>query len=133
MIEQFPDLFKDNTAIKDTETNINFKPGHYPVKQKRDRCHFTFKKKSVKNWKTNKNGTLEESESRRRRLFRILGGNYGKNDKSIKNALDSRKLNDSCLKTRPHMPNMEELLNQISVKITMKLMISKIDLDYAYG
>ena len=35
------------------------------------------------------------------------------------------------------MPNMEELLNQISVEITRdrtkELNISKIDLDYAYG
>ena len=35
------------------------------------------------------------------------------------------------------MPNMEELLNQISVEITrdrtMQLFISKMDLDYAYG
>ena len=60
-----------------------------------------------------------------------------KNDKSVKIALDSRKLNDSCIKVRPHMPNMEELLNQISVEITKdrtkKLMMSKIDVDYAYG
>ena len=41
-----------------------------------------------------------------------------KSDKSVKIALDSRKLNDSCIKMRPHMPNMEELLNQISVEIT---------------
>ena len=41
-----------------------------------------------------------------------------KNDKSVKIALDSRKLNDSCIKIQPHMPNMEELLNQISVGIT---------------
>ena len=38
---------------------------------------------------------------------------------------------------RPHMPNMEELLNHISVEITrdrtMQLFISKIDLDYACG
>ena len=35
------------------------------------------------------------------------------------------------------MPNLEELLNQISVEIsrdrTIQLFISKIDLDYAYG
>ena len=41
-----------------------------------------------------------------------------KNDKSIKIAIDSRKLNDSCIKIRPHMPNMEVSLNQISVEIT---------------
>ena len=60
-----------------------------------------------------------------------------KNDKSVKIALDSQKLNDSCIKVRPHMPNMEEPLNQISVEITKdrtkELMMSKIDLDYAYG
>ena len=60
-----------------------------------------------------------------------------KSDKSVKMAPDSRKLNDSCIKVRPHMPNMEELLNQISVEITVDrtkdLRISKIDLDYAYG
>ena len=60
-----------------------------------------------------------------------------KSDKSLKIALDSRKLNDSCTKVRPHMPNMEELVNQISEEITKdrtkELRISKIDLDYAYG
>ena len=58
-------------------------------------------------------------------------------DKSVKIALDSRKLNDRCIRKRPHMPNMEVLLNQISVKITRdrtaQLFISKIDLDYTYG
>ena len=33
-------------------------------------------------------------------------------------SLDSPKLNVSCIKMRPHVPNMEELLNQISVEIT---------------
>ena len=60
-----------------------------------------------------------------------------KNDKSVKIAQDSRKLNDSCIKIRPHMSNMEELLNQISEEITRdrtkELMMSKIDLDYAHG
>ena len=60
-----------------------------------------------------------------------------KSDKSVEIALNSRKLNDSCIKMRPHMPNMEKLLNQISVEYsrdrTLQLFISKIDLDYAYG
>ena len=60
-----------------------------------------------------------------------------KRDKSLKIALDSRKLNDSCIKMRPHMPNIEELLKQYSVEIsrdrTTQLFISKIDQDYAYG
>ena len=57
-----------------------------------------------------------------------------KSDESVKIALESRKPKDSCFKMRPHMPNMEEVLNQISVEIThdrtMQLSISKIDLDY---
>ena len=34
LIEMFPYLIKNNTTIKDTEVNIQLKPGHYPVKQK---------------------------------------------------------------------------------------------------
>ena len=60
-----------------------------------------------------------------------------KSDKSVKIALDSRKLNNSYIKMRPRMPNMEELSNQISVDITrdrtVQLFTSKIDLDYAHG
>ena len=40
-----------------------------------------------------------------------------KNDKSVKKALASLKLKDSCIKRRPHMLNMEELLNQVSYQI----------------
>ena len=32
-------------------------------------------------------------------------------NKLVKIALDSRELKDSCIKMRPHMPNMEKLLN----------------------
>ena len=59
-----------------------------------------------------------------------------KNTKSVKIALDLRKLNDSCTKIRPRMPKSDELLNQISEVTrdrTKELNISKIDLDYAYG
>ena len=60
-----------------------------------------------------------------------------KRDKSIKFALDSRKWNDSCKEIRPEMPSMEELLNQFLVESkrgrTKKLIITEIDLDYAYG
>ena len=34
IIEKFPDLFRIITTIKDTEINIQLKPGHYPVKEK---------------------------------------------------------------------------------------------------
>ena len=59
-----------------------------------------------------------------------------KSDKSVKIALDAQTLNDSCVKMSSHMPNMEEILNQLSVEITRDrtmLFNSKNDLDYAYG
>ena len=60
-----------------------------------------------------------------------------KSDKSVRIALSSQKLNDSCINLRPHMANMEELWDQVSVEITrdraVQLFISKRDLDYAYG
>ena len=60
-----------------------------------------------------------------------------KNDKSIKIAIDSRKLNDSCIKVRRHMLNLEELLNTITMENsrdrTKNSMVYKIDLGYAYG
>ena len=60
-----------------------------------------------------------------------------KKDKTVKIVLDARKLNYSCEKKRPHMPNMEKLLNQISAELSRNnhdpIWISVIDLDYAYG
>ena len=34
VFDRFPDLFENNKTIKDTEINIQLKPGHYPIKQK---------------------------------------------------------------------------------------------------
>ena len=60
-----------------------------------------------------------------------------KKDKSVKNALDSRKLNEITMKRRAQMPNMEELISRISRKIADRpadgIWISKFDLDYKYG
>ena len=135
-IEKFSDLFKNNTTIKDTEINIQLKPGHYPVKQKARPILLHLQQdvgKEVE--RLIKTGHLEKVKHVDEDCFVSPVVITVKNDKSVKIAPDSRKLNDSCIKIRPHMPNMEELLNQISVEITgdrtKELMISKIDLDYA--
>ena len=60
-----------------------------------------------------------------------------KKDKSVKIALDSRKLNEITIKRKTQMPNMEELISRISRKIADgpadEIWTSKLDLDYAYG
>ena len=138
IVEKFPDLFKNNTTIKDAEINIQLKPGHYPIKQKARPIPLHLQE-AVGNEieKLTKSGHLERVKQVDEDCFVSPVVITVKKDKSVKIALDSRKLNDSCIKVRPHMPIMEELLNQISVEITKdrtkKLVISKIDLDYAYG
>ena len=133
VIEKFPDLFKNNTTIKDIEINIQLKPGHSPVKQKARPIPLHLQEDVGKELERSvKTGHLEKVKHVDEDCFVSPVVNTVENDKSVKNALDSRNLNDSCIKIRPHMPNMEELLNQIRDR-TKELMISKIDLDYAYG
>ena len=59
-----------------------------------------------------------------------------KKDKSVKIALDYRKLNESCIKRKAVMPNVETLISKISAETTKsngEIWMSKINLDYAYG
>ena len=124
--------------MKDTEINIQLKPGHYPVKQKARPIPLHLQEDIGRELeKLIKAGHLEKINNVDEDCFVSPVVITVKNDKSVKIALDSRKLNDSCIKRRPHMPNMEELLNQISVEISrdrkLQLFMSKIDLDYAYG
>ena len=60
-----------------------------------------------------------------------------KKDKSVRIALDSRKLNEIIVERKAQMPNMEELISRRSRKKAVgpadELWISKFDLDYAYG
>ena len=46
VFNKFPDLFENNETIKDTEINIQLKPGHFRLNKKQDRYHYTFKKMS---------------------------------------------------------------------------------------
>ena len=138
IIQRFPDLFINNTTMKDAEIKIQLKPGHYPVKQKARAIPLHLQESVGKELnKLIKSGLLEKINNVDEDCFVSPAVITIKNDGSVKIALDSRKLNDSCIKMRPHMPNMEELLNQISVEITRDrkrpLLISKLDLDYAYG
>ena len=109
VIEKFPDLFKNNTTIKDTEINYQLKPGHYPVKQKARPIPLHLQEDVGKELeRLIKTGQLEKVKHVDEDCFVSPVVITVKNDKSVKIALDSRKLNDSCIKIRPHMPNMEE-------------------------
>ena len=135
---KFRDLFVNNETIKDTEIKIQLKLGHYPVKQEARPAPLHLQEDVGKELeKLIRTGHLEKINDLDDDCFVSPVVITIKSDKSVKITLDSRKLNDSCTKMRLHMPNMEELLNQISVEITrdrtLQLFLSKIDLDYAYG
>ena len=138
VVNKFPDLFENNETIKDTEIKIQLKPGHIPVEQKARPVPLQLQEDVGRDLeKVIKSGHLEKIKDVDEDCFVSPVVITVKSDKSVKIALDSRKLNDSCIEMRPHKSNMEELLNQISVEITrdrtMQLFMSKIDLDYAYG
>ena len=86
-----------------------------------------------------KSGHLERLETIEEDCFVSPVVNTVKKDKTLKIALDARKLTDRCVKKRRHMPNMKELLNQMSAEPSRnhydQKWITVIDLllDYAYG
>ena len=130
VFNKFTDLFENNETIKDTEINIHLKPGHYPVKQKARPVPLHLQADVGRELeKLMKTGYLEKINDVNEDCFVSQVVTTVKSDTSVKIALDSRKLNDSCIKMRPHMPNMEELLNQILVELsrdrTLQLFISK--------
>ena len=137
IFNRFPDVFENNETIKDTEINIQPKPGHCPIKQKARPVSLSLQEDVGRELEKVKSGHLEKINDVDEDCFVSPVVITVKSDKSVNIALESRKLNDSCIKMRPRMPNMEGLLNQISVEITrdrtMQLFISKIDLDYTYG
>ena len=105
---EFANLFGNNQTIKDTEINIQLKPGHYPVKQKARPVPLHLQEevgkeleKLIKACHLEKVNNVDEDCFESPVLIAV------KNDKSVKKAPDSRKLNDSCIRRRQHMPNME--------------------------
>ena len=84
-----------------------------------------------------KSGHLERFETNEEDCFVLPVVITVKKNKTVKIAMDARKLHESCVEKRPHMPNMDELRNQISTELSKNdhdaIWISVIDLDYAYG
>ena len=79
VFNKFPDLFENNGTIKDTEINIQLKPGHYPVKQKARPIPLHLQEDVGRELeKLIKSGHLEKNKRCTRRLFRITGGHNSK-------------------------------------------------------
>ena len=83
-----------------------------------------------------KQGHIEKANNIDENCFVSLAVITVKKDKSVKIALDSRKLIEIAVKRKTQMPNMKELISSIPRKIADgpadEIWISKFDLDYAY-
>ena len=137
IIDEHEDLFKNNHTIKDLTIDIQLKKDVKPIQQKGRPVPIHFQKivrEEIE--KLIAKGHLEKADKTTANCFISPAVITIKKDKSVKIALDSRKLNEACIKRKAAMPNMEELLSKISAKNTKgdgEIWMSKIDLDYAYG
>ena len=137
IISEHEDLFKNNHTIKDLTIDIQLKKDVKPIQQKGRPVPIHFQK-NVRDEleKLIKSGHIEKADESTENCFISPAVITIKKDKSVKIALDSRKLNEACIKRKTAMPNMEELISKISAKISNgegEIRMSKIDLDYAYG
>ena len=137
LFKEFENFFKNNHTIKDLTIDIQLKKDTKPIQQKGRPVPIHFQN-IVKNElkKLIEKGHLEKADKTTENCFVSSAVITIKKDKSVKIALDSRKLNESCIKRKATMPNKEELISRISAKITKnngEIWMSKIDLDYAYG
>ena len=137
IIKEYEDLFKNNHTIKDLTIEIQLKKDTNPIQQKGRPVPIHFQK-TIKHEleKLIEKGHLEKADKTTENCFISQVVISIKKDKSVKIAIDSRKLNKACVKRKAAMPNMEELISKISAEITKsngELSMSKIDLDYVYG
>ena len=131
------DLFKNNHTIKDLTIDFQLKKGAKSIQQKERPVAIHFQNSVQCELETLiEKGHLEKADQTTENCFVSPAIITIKKDKSVKIALDSRNLNESCVKRKATMPDMEELISKISAEITKsneEIWMSKLDLDYAYG
>ena len=114
--DQFKKLIQ---TIKDLTTDIHPKQDSKPIPQKRRPVPIHFQKTVEQELETLiKKGHLEKADKTTENCFISPAVITNKKDKSVKIALDARKLNEACVKRKAALPNMEELISKISTKIT---------------
>ena len=137
IVDEYEDLFKNNHTMKDLTIDLQLKKDTKPIQQKGRPVPIHFQKTVKKELeKLIESGHLEKADKTTENCFVSPAVITIKKDKSVKIALDSRKLNEACVKRKAAMPNVEELISKISAEITRssgEIWMSKIDLDYAYG
>ena len=135
---KFKKLFNENHTVNGLEAKIQLKENAKLIQQKGRPIPIHLQQSVEKEIeKLIKQGHIEKANNIDENCFVSPAVITVKKDKSVKIALDSRKLNEITVKRKAQMPNMEELISRISRKIADgpadEIWISKFDLDYAYG
>ena len=130
--------FPENHTVEGLEVKIQLKEDARLIQQKRRPIPIHLQQSVGKEInQLMKQGHIEKENNIDKNCFVSPAVIIVKKDKTVKIALDSRKLNEITIKREAQMPNMEELISIISRKIADgpadELCISKFDLDYAYG
>ena len=136
--KKFKKLFHENETVKGIEVDIQLKPNAKLIQQKGRLIPIHLQPAVGKEIeKLTKNSHIEKATDIDENCFVSPAVITVKKDKTIKIALDSRKLNEIAVQRKAQMPNMEELISRISRKIADgeedAIWISKFDLDYPYG
>ena len=135
---KFKKLFHENHTVEGLEVKIQLKEDARLIQQKGRPIPIHLQQSVEKEInKLLKQGHIEKANNIDENCFVSPAVITVKKDKSVKIALDSRKLNEITIKRKAQMPNMEELISRISRKIADgpadEIWISKFDLNYEYG
>ena len=136
--KRFKKLFNENHTVNGIEVKIQLKEDARLIQQKGRPIPIHLQQSVGKEInKLIKQGHVEKANNIDENCFVSPAVITVKKDKSVKIALDSRKLNEITIKRKAQMPNMEELISRISRKIADgpvdEIWTSKLHLDYAYG
>ena len=115
---KFKKVFHENLTVKGLEVKLQLKEGARLIQQK-GRPIPIHLQQSVENEinKLMKQGLIEKANNINKNCFVSPAVITVKNDKLVKLAWDSIKLNEITIKRKAQMPNMEELISRISRKI----------------
>ena len=114
IIHEHEDLFKNNHTFKDLTIDIQLKKDIKVIQQKVPPVPIqlqTIVREELE--KLIEKGHLEKADKTTVNCFISPAVIIIKKDKSVKIPLDSRTLNEACVKRKAAMPNMEELISKI--------------------
>ena len=108
ILNELEDLFKNNHTIEGLTIDIQLKRDTKPVQQKRRPVPIHIQNSVAHELeKLIEKGHLEKADRTTKTCFVSPAVITIKQDKSVKIALDSRKLNESCIKKKAGMTNKE--------------------------